>query len=143
MGIDPGASGGIAYVCVHAATAWKIVTEDHDVWHQIAILSEWTRVAVIERVSAMPKQGVSSTFKFGRSAGMLEGFLIAAGFRFGKVAPAKWQKDLKCRSGGNKNVTKIAAQRLWPDLAKSITHATADALLIAEWGRLHADWVQQ
>jgi hypothetical protein len=40
---------------------------------------------------------------------------------------------MQCLTKGDKNVSKAAAQRLWPKL--KITHANADALLIAEYGR--------
>jgi hypothetical protein len=52
---------------------------------------------------------------------------------FEEVSPVKWQKVMGCLSKGDKNVTKAAAQRLFPDI--KITHAIADALLIAEYGR--------
>ena len=57
---------------------------------------------VIEKVNAMPKQGVSSTFKFGTSFGFCQGMLVAAGIRFEFATPQKWQKSLDCRSGGDK-----------------------------------------
>jgi hypothetical protein len=59
--------------------------------------------------------------------------LVAAGLPFELVSPAMWQRAMGCLSGGDKNVTKRKAQELFPDLY--ITHATADALLIAEYGR--------
>jgi hypothetical protein len=40
---------------------------------------------------------------------------------------------MKCRSGGDKKITKAAAQRLFPRM--KVTHKNADALLIAEYGR--------
>jgi hypothetical protein len=43
-----------------------------------------------------------------------------------------WQKSLGCLTHGDKNVSKAAAQRLFPGM--KITHATADALLIAYYG---------
>lgn len=140
IGVDPGGSGGIAYAWDGGARAWKIKDRTpHDQWELIFDLSRIAKAAAIERVGAMPKQGVSSTFKFGKSAGMLEGFLVASRVRFDWVAPAKWQNNMRCRSKGDKNVTKGAAQKLWPHL--KITHAIADSLLIAEWCR-SADWAK-
>ena len=46
--------------------------------------------------------------------------------------PQVWQKALGCMTGGDKNVTKRRAQELFP--GHKITHATADALLIAHYG---------
>jgi len=42
---------------------------------------------------------------------------------------------MSCRTKGDKNVSKHAAQKLWPHL--KITHRDADARLIAEYGRLY------
>jgi hypothetical protein len=78
----------------------------------------------------MPVQGVSSTFKFGVSYGFVLGLLSALRIRHELVTPQKWQRAMNCLSGGDKNVTKAAAQRLWPHW--KITHGNADALLIAE-----------
>ena len=67
----------------------------------------------------------------GRGVGMLETALIASGIPFDRARAVKWQTALGCRSGGDKNVTKACAQRLFP--GKKITHEIADALLLAEY----------
>jgi hypothetical protein len=59
--------------------------------------------------------------------------LTAAGIPFERVTPQKWQKAMGCMTKGDKNVSKRRAQELFPQL--KITHAIADALLIAEYGR--------
>ena len=81
----------------------------------------------------MPKQGVSSTFKFGVGFGFLVGCLTALKIPFEFVTLQKWQKALSCQSHGDKNVTKQKAQQLFPQI--KVIHANADALLIAEYGR--------
>jgi hypothetical protein len=135
IGIDPGQSGSIAVVFPSGNATWiKLDSTDHDI-------ADWLRdiqvnyhgICCIERVSAMPKQGVSSTFKFGRSFGFLQGLLVAFQIPFELVTPQKWQGFMSCRTAGDKNVSKAAAQRLHPSL--KITHANADALLIAEYCR--------
>jgi len=138
LGIDPGASGGIAIVGV-VTEAVKMPDTERDL---IELVREYARQAdraVIERVSAMPGNGVAGMFKFGMSYGALRMALIAVGIPFEAVTPAKWQSGLGVpKRGGktktqHKNVLKAKAQELFPAL--KITHATADALLIAEWGR--------
>ncbi len=133
-GIDPGASGGLAYVCGDFVKAWKMPDTEADIWEVVKLLSQHSKLIVLEKVSSMPAQGVASTFKFGMSYGGLRMALAAAGARREFVTPAKWQGDLKCRTKGNKNITKTKAQELWPNLR--ITHAIADALLLAEYGRV-------
>lgn len=133
IGIDPGLSGAVCYIDGPTIEAIKMP----EILADIVALLESVRVgdcmAFIEKVGAMPKQGVSSTFKFGRNFGNLEAVLAALRIPFEYVLPVKWQTALSCRSGGDKNVTKGAAQRLWP--SQKWTHATADAALIAEFGR--------
>jgi crossover junction endodeoxyribonuclease RuvC len=96
----------------------------------VSYISTHRVLALLEQVSAMPKQGVSSTFKFGASYGLLQGLLVAHGVVWQTVTPRIWQSEMRCLTKGNKNVTKAAAQQLWPE--EKITHATADALLLAE-----------
>lgn len=138
LGIDPGASGGIALVphkfSSSGPIALKMPATERDIWDAVKDAAAYADAAWIEKVSAMPKQGVSSTFKFGRSYGFLRACLFAAGIPIHDVAPGVWQRALGCLSGGDKNITKAKAQELFPMLER-ITHATADALLIAEYGR--------
>ena len=90
-------------------------------------------MAMIERAWSMPRQGVASSFKFGLNYGFLRGMLCAHRFRFTEITSHKWQRKLECLTKGDKNISKRRAQQLFPEL--KITHATADALLIAEYGR--------
>jgi len=137
LGIDPGQSGGVAQVVspgefLRGETfAWKMPDTERDILDLLRALE--IDHAYIEAVHSMPRQGVSSSFKFGQNYGFLRGCLIALGIPFETVTPQKWQKAMGCLSHGDKNVTKAKAQELFPNL--KITHATADALLISEYGR--------
>lgn len=135
IGIDPGKSGGVAWFRDDLATAVRMPTTTGDLWDLLNSLvsNSEPRVAFIEKVGPMPQQGVVSVWTFGRGFGELMMALCAAEISHELVAPSKWQRALQCQSGGNKNITKAAAQRLFPHL--KITHAIADALLIAEYGR--------
>lgn len=133
-GIDPGASG--AYAQGTVVFPFKNRTE-RDIWD--LFLKMMPCKVYIEKVHAMPKQGVSSTFKFGQNYGALRMALIAAQIPFEEVRPADWMREfgLRRKKGESdtswKNRKKAKAQQIFP-LAK-VTHATADALLIAEYGR--------
>lgn len=134
LGIDPGASGAIAAL-TSAGPIWiKLSETEHDVSEWLANYAnrDGSR-AIIEQVNAMPKQGLSSTFKFGKSYGFLIGLLTAHRVPYKLATPRTWMRAIGTMSGGDKNLTKAAAQRMWPDL--KITHANADALLIAEYCR--------
>jgi crossover junction endodeoxyribonuclease RuvC len=133
VGIDPGKSGAIAYVIGRAAFAWKLRDlTDRDIYDRLVWLSGFAERAVIERVAARPKQGVSSVFTFGENYGALQMALVAAGLPFERVTPGKWQGDLGCRTKGDKNITKRKAQELFPEV--KIIHANADSILIGWWG---------
>jgi hypothetical protein len=99
----------------------------HDLRHQDACF------AVLERVSASPQMGVVSAFSFGWHFGALQMALAAVGIPYDLVTPQVWQRALSCLSHGDKTITKRRAQQLFPML--HVTHATADALLLAEHGR--------
>lgn len=132
IGVDPGrSSGGVAYIAEEQGWCRKVSDlTDHDLWTIFRLLGTLSpKHAVLEKVSAMPGQGVSSTFKFGASFGELKMALTAIEVPYTLVTPAKWQKSLGCLSRGDKNVTKARAQQLYP--TAKLTHATADALLMA------------
>ncbi len=141
IGVDPGGSGGIAWHDGERARVAKMPATLQDLWELVDNIRQdsfregpWAKTtAYLEQVHSMPGQGVVSSFKFGNGFGHLEMALTAAGIPFVRVSPHKWQGALGCRTGGDKNVSKARAQELFPDLKP--THATADALLIMEYGR--------
>ena len=134
IGIDPGHSGGAVLLdesgrIIDRVAFGKLTEHDTMEW-----LVEWDNsVACIEAVHSMPKDSVTNSFKFGQHYGFLRGCLTALHIPFHTVTPQAWQKAMQCRTKGDKNVTKAAAQRLWPET--KWTHALADAALIAEYGR--------
>lgn len=142
IGIDPGKNGGIAWIstscfpCVEkmpdtTADLWDLIQRIADL--ERASTKHLTMKAYIEQVHSSPQMGVVSAFSFGQGFGHLEMALTAAGIPFERVRPQVWQKTLGCLTKGDKNVSKAKAQELFPSM--KITHATADALLIAEYGR--------
>ena len=139
IGIDPGANGGIAWITDGKACVEKMPDTLQDLWELVVSISLEAGTggmgirAYIEAVSSSPQMGVVSSFSFGRGYGNLEMALTAAGIPFERVRPQVWQKALGCMTKGDKNVSKSKAQELFPD--RKITHATADALLIAYYGK--------
>jgi Holliday junction resolvasome RuvABC endonuclease subunit len=134
IGIDPGKNGAIAWIRDGKPCVEKMPDTLQDLWELIRDIPQSEQCkAYIEAVHSSPQMGVKSAFTFGQGFGRLEMALTAAGIPFERVRPQAWQKAIGCMSGGDKNVTKRRAQELFPSL--TITHATADALLIAEYGR--------
>jgi hypothetical protein len=141
IGIDPGANGAIAWIDERGKSCVEKMPDTlQDLWELICDITNFPRSTIdrrkykayIEQVSSSPQMGVVSAFSFGRGYGNLEMALTAAGVPFERVRPQVWQKAMGCMTKGDKNVSKQKAQELFPD--KKITHATADALLIALYG---------
>lgn len=91
--------------------------------------------AVVEDVHAMPKQGVSSVFSFGRSLGVVEGVLAGGGWSIHYVSPARWKKAMGLTN--DKGMSRRRAIELWPakaDLFKRVKDdGRAEAALIGLW----------
>lgn len=136
IGIDPGASGGLACLNEDSSvlSVEKMPPTDRDI---LDLLKSWTTdqeaKASLEFVRSSPQMGVVSAFTFGCGYGGLRMALAASGIPFSQVTPQKWQLLMGCRSKGDKNVTKARAQELFPGV--KVTHAIADALLLAEYCR--------
>jgi len=140
IGIDPGTNGGIAWITDGKACVEKMPDTLQDLWELICDITNYPRSTVdgrkykafIEQVHSSPQMGVKSAFTFGNGFGHLEMALTAAGIPFERVRPQVWQKAMGCMTKGDKNVSKRKAQELFPQI--KVTHAIADALLIASYG---------
>ena len=91
---------------------------------------------VIEQVSAMPKQGVTSMFNFGQSFGILKGICSAMQLSMYFVRPAKWKKYFNLINS-EKDASRTKAIEIFPyfsvNLAKKKDSNKADAILIASY----------
>ncbi len=134
LGLDPGWSGGAALLnedgTLLGVTSFANKTEA-DIISEVQAICLSSPIVYIERVHSMPAQGVSSSFKFGWIYGLLRGLVIGSS-RVIDVTPQAWQKALGCLTKGDKNISKAKAQSLFPGV--KVTHATADALLLAYYG---------
>ncbi len=143
VGIDPGEkSGGIAWIDVEGNygaeampdTHLKLVKRLHELCGNLHVF--------LEHLQPLPSRvrGAVASFKLGTHYGMLQGILISYRLPFTIVRPQLWQGRLGCSYPGQeisyaekKKRNRILAQKLFPDI--KVTHAIADALLIAEYGR--------
>ena len=89
---------------------------------------------VIEQVSAMPGQGVTSMFNFGQSFGILKGISSAMQLPMHFVRPAKWKKYFNLINS-EKDASRTRAIEIFPyfssQLSKKKDSNKADAILIA------------
>ena len=91
---------------------------------------------VIEQVSAMPGQGVTSMFNFGQSFGVLKGICSAMQLSVYFVRPAKWKKYFNLINS-EKDASRTKAIEIFPyissELSKKKDANKADAILIASF----------
>lgn len=90
-------------------------------------------VVCLERVHAMPKQGVASTFNFGMGYGIVQGVVLALNIPLVYINPNDWKTYFKLR-GKDKDMARTLAQEMYPfiDLSKKKHIGRADALLITK-----------
>ena len=91
---------------------------------------------IIEQVSAMPGQGVTSMFNFGQSFGILKGICSAMQLSMYFVRPAKWKKYFNLLNS-EKDASRTKAIEIFPyfssQLSKKKDANKADAILIASF----------
>lgn len=138
VGVDPGTEGALTVLDesgVLEIVFFKVVTESDIIsfLHDLRRACNGNFFGVLEEVHSMPRQGVSSTFKFGKAYGFIRGALLAVGVPFDDATPQKWQRELKCLTGGDKNISKAKAQQLFPGV--KVTNKTADSVCIAEYAK--------
>lgn len=145
IGIDPGQTGAIAFLSDQKSNlANKVFDfEDGEALTWLKDVGEEVyrgniqAVAVLEKVSSMPGQGVSSSFKFGCNFGRWIGRLEALGIPFDFVTPQKWKKAMfdSMPKDNVKEMARDRAIRLLPGMAdrlkRKMDHNRAEALLMA------------
>ncbi len=141
LGIDPGIAGGIAFLFPADGDllVYDIPTVggevDIDTLAGILVTHGKIGMATIERAQAMPKQGVSSTFKYGVAYGSLRAAVTMCRIPYQLVSPRIWKKHFGLDS--DKEKARALAIRLWPgrDLfSRKKDHGRAEAALIALYG---------
>lgn len=148
IGVDPGATGGIALLTQQGKVLSldKTPTSEADwcaLMRYLLDKSDRGRVnALVEKVGSMPGNAARAMFTFGVQYGFALMALAAHDIPIDSVTPSVWQRGLgipKRKKNESKtaykNRLKRKAQQLYPQNYRQITLATADALLIAEYSR--------
>jgi hypothetical protein len=152
IGIDPGLSGAIAVLddagSLVSLTDLPVIRDLSLSWIDgsellsiiLGALQGRSAVAMVERVSAMPKQGIASAFCFGVGFGSVLSVLQALNIPLEFVTPAVWKRSL-CL-GKDKKASLHKARLLYPtaELHLAKHDGRAEALLIARYaqGRMRA-----
>jgi crossover junction endodeoxyribonuclease RuvC len=152
IGIDPGISGSICFLIdgrILDVVEMPTMTEGKKNKKQVNGSQIYNEIkertekidkndikVVIEQVSAMPGQGVTSMFNFGQSFGILKGICSAMQLPMYFVRPAKWKKYFNLINS-EKDASRTKAIEIFPyfssNLAKKKDSNKADAILIASF----------
>lgn len=158
IGVDPGATGGLAVVSELGdkvtVTSVKMPDSERETlgWFQLLTFcgrtDRITYTALIEKVggfmgkkseegNGFNKASGHTMFTFGWGYGNLRTSMLACGIPFEEVVPITWQKEFVPKKpkgdskSDHKNRLKAVAQQLYPD--QKVTLATSDAILIATY----------
>tara|TARA_B100001057_G_scaffold303674_1_gene303858 strand:- start:722 stop:1216 length:495 start_codon:yes stop_codon:yes gene_type:complete len=152
IGIDPGISGSVCFfengkileviempTMIDGKKNKKQVNGSqlyNEIIERIEKIDKKNIKVVIEQVSAMPGQGVTSMFNFGQSFGILKGICSAMQLPMYFIRPAKWKKYFNLINS-EKDASRTRAIQIFPyfsaQLAKKKDANKADAILIASF----------
>tara|TARA_B100001175_G_C19446094_1_gene608824 strand:+ start:489 stop:980 length:492 start_codon:yes stop_codon:yes gene_type:complete len=152
IGIDPGISGSICFFkdgVIEYVIEMPTMTEGkknkkqvngsqvfNEISERIKSIDKKNIKVIIEQVSAMPGQGVTSMFNFGQSFGILKGLCSAMQLPTYFVRPAKWKKYYNLINS-EKDASRTRAIEIFPyfssNLSKKKDSNKADAILIASF----------
>ena len=152
IGIDPGISGSICFFedgRILDVVEMPTMTEGkknkkqvngsqiyNEVSNRIKQRDKKEIKVIIEQVSAMPGQGVTSMFNFGQSYGILKGICSAMRLPMYFVRPAKWKKYFNLINS-EKDASRTRAIEIFPYFSSQLSRKKdsnkADAILIASF----------
>ena len=152
IGIDPGLSGGIAILDdlkIYDIFDMPIMSEGKKNKNQLNsaqlvnilnkhVLKKENTFVIVEQVSAMPGQGVTSMFNFGQTFGSIKGICAALGLPIFYVRPTKWKKHFELINS-SKDASRTKVIEMYPSISSRLTKKKdvnkADAILIARFFR--------
>ena len=152
IGIDPGISGSICFFQdgkIIDVVEMPTMTEGkknkkqvngsqifNEISERIKKIDKRDIKVVIEQVSAMPGQGVTSMFNFGQSFGVLKGICAAMQIPMYFVRPAKWKKYFNLINS-EKDASRTKAIEIFPHFSAQLSRKKdsnkADAILISSF----------
>ena len=152
IGIDPGVSGSICFFQdgkIIDVVEMPTMTEGkknkkqvngsqifNEISKKIKKLDKKEIKVVIEQVSAMPGQGVTSMFNFGQSFGILKGICSAMQLSMYFIRPTKWKKHFNLINSA-KDASRTKAIEIFPYFSSNLSRKKdsnkADAILIASF----------
>lgn len=146
IGVDPGKKGGIAFIhpkldCYNAYPMPETRNQVYKLLQELKRRYAGTIHAAVELVHSMPKQGVASTFTFGKGCGEVLGVLTALNAVIYEPTPQAWKKIMMAGTDKSKDASIQVVENLFPEIQlvpkgrRVPNDGMAEALLLAEWCR--------
>ena len=152
IGIDPGISGAICFFedgYVKEVIDMPVMADGkknkrqvngpqiyNEISKRINQLAKKDIAVVIEQVSAMPGQGVTSMFNFGQTFGAIKGICASLNLPIFYVRPAKWKKHFELINA-SKDASRTKVIEMYPSISDRLSKKKdvnkADAILIARY----------
>lgn len=139
IGIDPGKSGALALL-TEDGLCTVVPFQESAYTAILKAASGPSSVCCLEKVGAMPGQGVVSMFNFGHNLGYIEGLLQAFDIPYQLVPPQTWKKEFCVTS--DKNTSIEVCRKLFPHVcllptskSRKPSDGMAEAMLMAEYAR--------
>ena len=152
IGIDPGITGAICFFedgelkdvidmpTMASGNKNKQQVNGSQIFNEISLRAKKHKTeninVIVEQVSAMPGQGVTSMFNFGQSFGIIKGVCAAMQLPIYFVRPAKWKKYFDLINS-QKDSSRVRAIEMFPKFSSVLSRKKdsnkADAILIANY----------
>lgn len=147
LGCDPGKNGGIAAINEKNEVIFVVPMSNENLVNYIKktkndiIETNDAVIACVEKVGAMPGQGVTSMFNFGKNAGFIEGVLESFQIPYQLVPPQTWKKSFSLLHK-DKNESIRACKQLFPtanllktERCRKESDGLAESLLLALYAK--------
>ena len=152
VGIDPGIAGAICFFSsgnvidvidmptMAEGKKNKKQVNGRQIYNEIMLIKNKfmneKMSVIVEHVSAMPGQGVTSMFNFGQSFGVIKGVCSALSLPIYFIRPTKWKKHFNLINV-NKDASRTKAIEIYPEISNKLSRKKdsnrADAILIARY----------
>ena len=141
IGIDPGAKGGIGIINGNRV---QTIPYANQALLEVCQLFQGKSFVTVEKVHAMPGQGVTSMFTFGRNYGYILGVLEAFQMEYATVEPRAWKKYFDVTSDKQTSIDRC--EELYPGInllptprCKKESDGMAESVMIARYGKENKD----
>lgn len=147
IGIDVGAKGGISAINEHSEVLFSVPMSRENLVDKMNQVNFWRTewncgaIACVEKVGAMPGQGVTGMFNFGKGAGYIEGVLETLQIPYQLIPPQRWKKEFGLIHKGKKDSIETC-RRLFPvvnllptERCRKESDGLAESLIMAEFAK--------